>query len=74
MTGRSARREILLSRETLLGLVAVLVLAGVCVLLGLVLLVPPLFRRRLYRWQGGVCLGLYLLYLAAVLLAPRAGA
>ena len=43
-------------------------------LLGLVLLVPPLFRRRLYRWQGGVCLGLYLLYLAAVLLAPRAGA
>lgn len=46
----------------------------VCVLLGLVLLVPPLFRRRLYRWQGGVCLGLYLLYLAAVLLAPRAGA
>ncbi|HJG90479.1 MAG TPA: SURF1 family protein [Brachybacterium massiliense] len=35
MTGRSARREILLSRETLLGLVAVLVLAGVCVLLGL---------------------------------------
>ena len=35
MRGRSARREILFSRETLLGLVAVLVLAGVCVLLGL---------------------------------------
>lgn len=35
MTGRSARREILFSRETLTGLVAVLVLAGVCVLLGL---------------------------------------
>ena len=35
MTGRSARRRILLSRDTLLGLVAVLVLAAVCVVLGM---------------------------------------
>ena len=35
MTGRSARRRILLSRDTLLGLIAVLVLAAVCVVLGM---------------------------------------
>lgn len=35
MTPRSARRQILFSRETLLGLVAVLVLAAVCFALGL---------------------------------------
>ena len=35
MTDRSARRRILLSRDTLLGLVVVLLLAAVCVSLGL---------------------------------------
>ncbi len=45
-----------------------------CILMTLVLLVPALVRRRLYRWQGVACLGIYLVYLAAVLLAPRAGA
>ncbi|GAA4527314.1 SURF1 family protein [Brachybacterium paraconglomeratum] len=34
MTGSSARRRILFSRETLLGLVAVLLLAAICVMLG----------------------------------------
>ena len=42
--------------------------------LALVLLVPAVCKRRLYRWQGAACLGIYLIYLAAVLLAPRAGA
>ena len=45
-----------------------------CVLLGVVLLAPPLWTRRLYRWQGAACLGLYGAYLAAVLLVPLAGA
>ena len=45
-----------------------------CMLMALILLLPALLKRRLYRWQGAACLGLYLLYLAAVLLAPRAGA
>ena len=45
-----------------------------CVLMALVLLVPAACKRRLYRWQGAACLGIYLVYLAAVLLAPRAGA
>lgn len=45
-----------------------------CILMALVLLLPALLRRRLYRWQGVVCLGIYLVYLAAVLLVPRAGA
>lgn len=46
----------------------------ICALMALVLLLPPLLRRRLYRWQGTVCLVLYLLYVAAVLLVPLAGA
>ena len=37
-------------------------------------LLPPLLRKRLYRWQGAVCLVLYLLYVAAALLAPLSGA
>ena len=41
---------------------------------GVVLLAPPLWTRRLYRWQGAACLGLYGAYLAAVLLVPLAGA
>ena len=45
-----------------------------CAVMALVLLLPPLLRKRLYRWQGAVCLVLYGFYLAAVLLAPRAGA
>ena len=45
-----------------------------CIALALVLLVPPLARRRLSRWQGAVCFGLYLAYVAAVLLAPTAAA
>lgn len=45
-----------------------------CAAMALVLLLPPLLRKRLYRWQGAVCLVLYGFYLAAVLLAPRAGA
>lgn len=45
-----------------------------CIVLALVIVLPPIFRRRLFRWQGGVCLALYLVYLAAVLLMPRAGA
>ena len=46
----------------------------VCAVMALVLLLPPLLRKRLDRWQGGVCLGLSVLYLAAALLAPLAGA
>lgn len=46
----------------------------VCAALAVVLLLPPLLKRRLYRWQGAVCLALYLCYLAAALLAPLAGA
>ena len=42
--------------------------------IALILLLPPLLRRRLYRWQGAACLALYLLYVAAALLAPLAGA
>lgn len=45
-----------------------------CITMALVLLAPPLFKKRLYRWQGAVCLALYLGYLAACLLAPLAGA
>ncbi len=45
-----------------------------CLALSLLLLLPPLLKKRLYRWQGAVCLAFYLLYLAAVVLAPRAGA
>ena len=40
----------------------------------LVLLLPPLCKHKLKRWQGGACLVLYILYLAAVLLLPLAGA
>ena len=43
-----------------------------CVLMALIL--PPLVKKRLYRWQGMVCLILYIMYLAAVLIMPRAGA
>ena len=46
----------------------------VCILMALVLLLPALFRRRLYRWQGIACLGIYLGYLAVALFLPRAGA
>ena len=42
--------------------------------MALVLLLPPLCRNTLRRWQGGACLALYMLYLAAVLLLPLAGA
>ena len=45
-----------------------------CVLMALILLLPPLVKKRLYRWQGRVCLILYVMYLAAVLIMPRAGA
>ncbi len=45
-----------------------------CVVLALVLLVPPLWQKRLARWQGAVCGVLYLGYLAAVLFAPSAAA
>lgn len=45
-----------------------------CLAMTAVLLLPPLFKKRLYRWQGLVCLALYVAYLAAVLLAPLAGA
>lgn len=45
-----------------------------CVLMGLCLLGPALLKKRLYRWQGAFCLAVYLVYLAAVLLAPVAGA
>ena len=45
-----------------------------CVLMGLCMLGPALLKKRLYRWQGAFCLAVYLVYLAAVLLAPVAGA
>ena len=46
----------------------------VCALMALVLLLPPLLRRRLYRWQGAVCLALYLVYVAAAWFVPLSGA
>lgn len=46
----------------------------ICIAITLILLLPPLLRRRLYRWQGAACLALYLVYVAAALLAPLAGA
>lgn len=46
----------------------------ILLLMGGVLLLPALVRRRLYRWQGALCLVLYLVYLGVVLLAPLAGA
>ncbi|MGN0651942.1 MAG: hypothetical protein ACI4KN_02970, partial [Gemmiger sp.] len=45
-----------------------------CILMAVVLLLPPLIKKRLYRWQGGVCLALYLFYLAVSLFAPVAAA
>lgn len=45
-----------------------------CILLALILLLPPLFKKRLYRAQGTACLLVYIGYLAAVLLVPLAGA
>lgn len=45
-----------------------------CIVMALLLLLPALIRRRLYRWQGAACLAVYLCYLAAVLFAPLAGA
>ncbi len=45
-----------------------------CILMALLLLLPALFKRRLYRWQGAACLTVYFCYLAAVLFAPLAGA
>lgn len=46
----------------------------VCAAMTLVLLLPPLLRRRLYRWQGTVCLILYLLYITAAWFLPLSGA
>ena len=46
----------------------------ICVAITLILLLPPLLRRRLYRWQGAACLALYLIYVAAAMLAPLSGA
>ena len=46
----------------------------VCILLTPILLLPALFKKRLYRSQGIACLAVYACYLAAVLLAPLAGA
>lgn len=46
----------------------------ICIAMALALLLPVLLRRRLHRWQGGMCLLLYLLYVGAALLAPLAGA
>ena len=46
----------------------------VCAAMALVLLLPPLCKHKLKRWQGGACLVLYIFYLAAVLLLPLAGA
>lgn len=45
-----------------------------CIVMALLLLLPALFKHRLYRWQGAACLTVYLCYLAAVLFAPLAGA
>ena len=45
-----------------------------CIVMALLLMLPALFKRRLYRWQGAACLAVYLCYLAAVLFAPLAGA
>lgn len=45
-----------------------------CLALGLILLLPALLKKRLYRWQGALCFAIYLIYVAAVLLAPLAGA
>ena len=46
----------------------------ICAAMTLVLLLPPLLRRRLYRWQGTACLILYLLYVAAAWFVPLSGA
>ena len=46
----------------------------VCAAMALVLLLPPLCKHKLKRWQGGVCLALYFAYLTAALFVPRAGA
>lgn len=46
----------------------------ICAVMTLVLLLPPLLRRRLYRWQGAVCLALYLVYVAAAWFVPLSGA
>lgn len=45
-----------------------------CLLMAVVLLLPPLLKKRFYRWQGVVCLALYAVYLLAVVLAPIAAA
>ena len=42
--------------------------------MALLLLIEPLLRRRLRRWQGAACLVIYFAYLAAVSFVPRAGA
>ena len=46
----------------------------VCAAMALVLLLPPLCKHKLKRWQGGTCMALYFAYLAAALFVPRAGA
>ena len=48
--------------------------AGACAVMALLLLIEPLLRRRLHRWQGTACLVVYFAYLAAVSFVPRAGA
>ena len=45
-----------------------------CAVMALLLLIEPLLRRRLHRWQGTACLVVYFAYLAAVSFVPRAGA
>lgn len=45
-----------------------------CLTLGLILVLPVLLRKRLYRWQGFVCLAFYAVYLVAVLFVPISGA
>lgn len=46
----------------------------VCAAMALILLLPPLRKHKLKRWQGGACMALYFVYLAAALFVPRAGA
>ena len=45
-----------------------------CLVLALILMVPSLLKKRLYRWQGALCLVFYIAYIGAVLLAPISGA
>lgn len=38
----------------------------VCLLVGLIALLPPLFTKRFYRWQGVLLILVYLVYIATV--------